>query len=421
MNIISWLKHLIKAEVFEAKREYGFCLEEWAKAVNKDNAPYKKLINYDAKILSIGEKIVAKENKDFAPKVLPPKVLILTSEIYDSGGHTELAIRYIQKNNSKEDLYFALTAFHNASETSAPTKSKELKSVLGSNFIEFDATREFDKKVIEIFNYIKSNGFSKIISNIHMSDTVGCTILGLIKKYSDIEISFWNHGDHFFALGTTFADEITTRVKNGSALTPYLKNNKHCTNGRFIIQYDKAKLLTKDEIREIRQKLNIPDGAFLTMTGCILSKVGRDYYQLIDKMLTRDKNIYHLFICPNYPEKKDKIEKLFKHNPRVIVIGATSEFDKYIQASDLYIDSFPQGSALTLIDYIKYKRPVVVKINTQHPIKSFEEYLYPNYEYAFKTPTAMLDGILKLANDKNEYTRVSEKCFDYFMNYYLKD
>ena len=31
--------------------------------------------------------------------------------------------------------------------------------------------------------------------------------------------------------------------------------------------------------------------------------------------------------------KKDKIEKLFKHNPRVIVIGATSEFDKYIQAS----------------------------------------------------------------------------------------
>ena len=42
---------------------------------------------------------------------------------------------------------------------------------------------------------------------------------------TNINIDFCNHGDHHYSLGTTFADKIYTRVKNGHALTPYLKNN----------------------------------------------------------------------------------------------------------------------------------------------------------------------------------------------------
>ena len=42
---------------------------------------------------------------------------------------------------------------------------------------------------------------------------------------------------------------------------------------------------------------------------------------------------------------------------------------------DFYVDSFPQGSALTLIDCIQMKKPVVIKINKQNKFKSFEENL----------------------------------------------
>ena len=101
-------------------------------------------------------------------------------------------------------------------------------------------------------------------------------------------------------------------------------------------------------------------------------------------------------------------------------MNGTPEFEKFIQISDLYIDSFPQGTALTLIDCIKHKKPVVIKINEKDPIRSFEEYLYPNYEYAFKTSKGMFNGISKLANDKNEYEKTSENVWHFFKNKYLE-
>ena len=86
--------------------------------------------------------------------------------------------------------------------------------------------------------------------------------------------------------------------------------------------------------------------------------------------------------------------------------------------SDLYVDSFPQGSALTLVDYIKNAKPVLIKVNKENPIKSFEEYLYPGYEYACNTVDEMLDGIGVLSDNKAEYLRVSEKVKNYYETNY---
>lgn len=422
MNIFSWCKYILKAYCFRLRKDYENCLRTYFSLVKKDSSPYPKFYDYNKKILEIAEQIFSEKKVELNhfSKSTEGKTLILTSEIYDSGGHTELAIRYIEKNKENENLLFVLTGFLLSSKETAPKKSVILKSLLGDNFREFDDVASYEDKIVTIYQYIIANGVTKVISNMHMYDVVGCAILGLLKKYTDIEIEFWNHGDHFYSLGTVYADKIYTRTKNGIPLTPYLKGYKNCENGSFIVKPACKNLLDCSERQKMREELGIPSNSFLTMTGCILWKVNDEYFKLIDKMLRKNPNIYHLFVSPDYPSCKNLMDKKFKHNPRVKMMSATPEFEKYIQITDLYVDSFPQGSALTLVDYIKYKKPVVVKINEKNPIQSFEEYLYPNYEYAFKATKDMLNGILKLASDKKEYEMMSEKCINFFNKKYVE-
>ncbi len=105
----------------------------------------------------------------------------------------------------------------------------------------------------------------------------------------------------------------------------------------------------------------------------------------------------------------------------MIFLDYQSNFNFFIQLSDLYIDSFPQGSALTLVDYIKHSKPDVIKICEENPIHSFETYLYDGYEYACKSPEEMFDKISKLISDKDEYAKISQKVRIFYLDRYNID
>ena len=421
MNIFSWLKHLLRAKRYTKLKKYDLALKSYTRAVCIDKEPSKKIIPYDNEIAFLADKIIKDKNFDILAmqnaEYNRNNVLILNTEIYDTGGHTECAIRYVEK--SKENVYFYCVLFNTKSMQTAPVKSEKIKSLV-KDYTESDLSCGYANRVINVLNYIRKNKIGIIYSNIHMYDAIGCAVLAIVKKYcKDIKIIFWNHGDHFFALGTSFADEIYTRVKNGKALSEYLKDNKNCKYGKFIVNYDPSKNISEIEKSELKEKLGIPQDAFVTMTGCVIDKIGKEYGQMIDKILKKNTNIYHLFICPSYPQKEKKLMKIFKNNPRVILHPGTPEFDKYIQITDLYVDSFPQGSALTLVDFIKYSKPVVIKINKKEPIKSFEEYLYPNYEFAYETPKGMIEGVTELANNQDLYKKLQVKVHEHFEKTYL--
>ena len=219
-------------------------------------------------------------------------------------------------------------------------------------------------------------------------------------------------------MGTTFADRIYTRVKDGCALTPYLKNNKKVVGGSFVFDND-INHYDNELFDKKRSEFGIKKNAFITITGCNYKKVGEEYFRMIKKMLELNKNIYHIFVCTLDEKEKQKIRNKYRLGERFIITDFIPNFDFYIQLSDLYIDSFPQGSALTLVDFIKHSKPVVIKVNEKEPVRSFEEYLYDNYEYALKTPKEMLNGILELAGNKDKYNEISQKVQKFFEEKYV--
>ena len=415
MSLFQIIRYFIKAKINITKKNYNNALYNYCKCVRNDSKPTNKIINYDNEIEKITDKILDKKNiklKRADIKEYPKtNIMILNTEIYDNGGHTMLAMNYIDTFKDEFDIYFYLTDIFNIKETSV-VKSKIIKNDVKDYHM---SNRELmEDKIIELYNYIIDNKITTINVNMHMYDVVGAAVLYLVRKNTNINIIFWNHADHFYCIGTKYPHWISTRTNNGQAYIPYQKKYKNLISLPFLI---KEKPL--NHIIDVRKELNIPQDAIVTLTGCALYKIDKHYFKLIKKVLNYNKNIYHILVTSTQDPKANKLIKKYKLNSkRFIIQNCTPYFDDYILASNFYIDSFPQGSALTLVDCARLSRPAVVKINKKHPEKSFEEYLYEDYEFKSETVDGMYEKIKKLIEDKDLYKITQTKVHNYYKKIY---
>lgn len=412
------LKNILEFNYNMFLSKYEKALEYIYRAVCVDLEPYKKVIDYDKKIANIIEGLIKSkklkfENIDISN--LETKILVLNTEIYDNGGHTECVLRLIKTFYQEYDFYFYLTNIFKHFEKCAPIKSAKIKKLV-KEYFQSSMNLNFVEKIFELYNYILDKKITTIYVNIHMQDVVGCAVLYLVKKYTTINVIFFNHADHYYSLGTTFANKILTRCKNGKAITQYLKNNKKTLSVPFLINKEE---INEKISNELIQNLGLPENSFVSLTGCTLNKLGDDYFKLIKELLNSNPNFYHILVTEDNEEERNRIIRTYNFDKkRFLIRDFTSYFDAYINFADIYIDSFPQGSALTFVDCMKLKTPVIVKKNIKEPIKSFEEYFYQDYEMVCNTEDEMFNKINQIYNDKNLYEKIQNKIFDYFNKIY---
>lgn len=391
----------------------------------------KRKTDYDKLMTMLGEKIFYKNKinlTDTKVDFIKTKVLIINTEIYDTGGHTEIALRFVDAFKKSFDIHFLLAGCNEKSENIAPKKSKIIKEKV-KEFVELPFQMTYEEKVIEIHNYIIKNQFTTIIVNIHMYDVVSAIVLGLIKKHTNINIVFWNHADHYFSLATSFADNLITRLEDGKPLLKYLKDKKNVTDFLFLEKSNEQSIYSTSEIEAEKTKLQIKSGSFITLTGAPDYKIFTDekqpYLQLIKKLLDANDNMIHLIIGASYEKNKIIIDKIIGNElikkRRLIFLEPTPNFDFYICLSDLYIDSFPQGSALTLLDCMRNSKPMVVKINEKEPVRSFQMYLNTDYNYSCKTTGEMFNKICELIYNKDQYKQAAKAVNKHYLKTYSID
>lgn len=407
MNL-DFLRILFKIFFLTKIKKYHKALHKCMKLVQMDLEPFPKKINYNKIVEKITNGIIIYKKIDMKGIDIShnkTKVLILNSELYDTGGHTNLAIQYARIFKNDYPLYIYLTNIFNSKTETARVKSVILKDIT----TEYYRSKEvkLDDKIIELYNYIIAHKITTLNVNIHMEDVVGSAVLYLINKHTNINIIFWNHASHYFCLGTIYAKKIISGLKNGESITPYLRGYNNLISLPFLmpdVPKNKDKSIT-------REALGIPKDAVVTLTGCHKQKLGIEYFNLIKRVLDNNENIYHIWVGG------EKEECIFYSN-RFLKVGFTPNFNAFIEISDFYVDSFPQGSALALVDCIKEAKPVVIKINTENKFKSFEEYLYERYELNSKTSEEMFFNIMKLAKDKVFYKTMQKKVLAHYEKTY---
>lgn len=406
------------------KEKYSDALYFYQKMIQKDKSPMKKERFFDFQILEIAEQVFERSSikLDFSTvKSNGTKILILNSEIYDAGGHTEVALRFLSAFNDEYKIDFLISGLDKSAEQTAPVKSELIKSF--ANFYQ-DLSFEKDicEKIIKIYKHIIEANYTTVFSNIHMHDAVGCAVLGVLKKYTDINVIYWNHCDHYFAVGTEFCDTLITRCKDKKAITPYLAEKTNVVPWLFIEESNEPKIYDEKEIKTLKENLNIPSNAFVSLSGGAFNKFGNEYFEMMKEVLKQNPNVYHIFISSVKKKQQSHIKKIMgEYADRFIMLDFIADFDKFIQMSDLFVDSFPQGAALTLIDFIKYSKPVVIKVNKINPVKSFESYLKPDYPYACETEQIMIEKVSELVNDNKTYQTASKLVREIYENMYDKE
>ena len=403
-NFIKYIFKVLSASKISflyIKRDYAGILDAYPFFIKNNLSPEKKLINHDFFILKTAQKLPLPANECKKTKNNMTKMTVLMSEIYDSGGHTETSLRYIKAFKDEFPVYFCLSGFN---DSSALIKSALIKKYCGG-WAEAKKNMPAAEKINFIYNNILSNGTTALYAVINPADSVCCAVMGLIKKYTDIKVIFYNHASHCFSLGTEFADVILTRCRNSKPITPYLKNKTNALYIPFISEPEQKKY-SQEEIENFKKSLNIKNGAFVTLTGAPLHKTDTGYFKMISKILSEHKNVCHILAAKANAQMTKTISSFAGANKdRFIITPPVADFNMFAEISDLYIDSFPQGSALTLVDFIKHSKPVVIKKNLKNPLKSFELYLFEEYPYTCCDDSEMFEKISKLITDKTEYEK----------------
>ena len=154
-NTIKKIKYLLKGLFYTKIKCYDKALYNYQKSIKYNLSPYKKRINYNELIEKSADLILKNENLNTVDvSNYPKKILILNSEIYDTGGHTELALRYAEVFHDKYPIYFYITnVFKRNDDEIAPEKSKIIRELVSEFYISSKEVN-LDKKIIELYNYI---------------------------------------------------------------------------------------------------------------------------------------------------------------------------------------------------------------------------------------------------------------------------
>lgn len=362
---------------------------------NKIHKKFKKNKNFNCKKFDDEiAKITNKVTKNYMFNKNPinsNKIAIFATLFADMGGHTECVKNLVKPLSDK----YEITTFLTKKDLSYSYANKKIKQI--EKFSRIDGCNASDKvneveKLISIFDKINKYSPKVLFVYMHTDDCFGAGLLYLLKKFTDIKIIYINHASHYPALGLTFANEVSYSFD--SILNVNI-NNRKVKHNVYLNLIDEKKEnivnISDSEKKYIRNSLGIHDNQFFTLSGASSYKFFEngtsEYFKMIKFLLEHETNLKHVVIT-ELSNKEDKIvKKIFKNSNtlgRLKIINFTSDYSKYFQSCDLFIDSFPVSSALAHIELMKHKKVSVLKINDKNILYNFYEYFPQDYQYMLK-------------------------------------
>lgn len=354
------------------------------------------------------------------------KIGFLATEIYDTGGHTKcIKDLIVSLSNDYEQILFL--SKKSASIDNAPISYNIIKKY--AQIYGVDSNLLFLKKKCKDFcNKIISSNIKTLLVYIHPDDVFGTAVLAYLKNTTDIKIIYFNHASHFPVLGMSFSDIILEGMPTTEKVT---HEQRHFTNTKIIglqsLPKGKTIYYSNDKLQNLRNNLEIKADEFVTMSGGSSYKFfdkenNSAYFEMIKNLLKKEPKLKHVIISQFNSKQNSTIRRIFSNCPklknRIVFVPYQTNFDKYFQMADVFIDSFPVSSALTQIDLMRNKVASVVKINREIPEFSFHEYQMPDYPYMFEKVEDMERAIIELLHDENKRKVIIARNYDYWLKTY---
>lgn len=364
--------------------------------------------------------LLCPEVNDQKTPVNRDRIAYLATELYDAGGHTKCVREQVEclKDSYSQRIFFTKISRSYDLAPSAMVEMSKDAAISGED-ITFVGWK---KKLLKLFYKIADFNPSVLFVFIHPDDIFGTMLLSLLKKHTDIKIIYCPHASHYPNLGVSFADITLEALPTTAFITQHYR---HFDNTVFIPMMSKKvedfPSFSDEEIVAKRKEIGIGENDLCTMSGASAYKFfdcnTSEYFQTIKKLLDNHKNVKHV-ILSNFNKAQQKIiDDIFlgsETKSRLIILPFSNKYELFFKCADVFIDSFPVSSALTMIDLMRLKVPYVVKINRENSHWSFHEYQTIGYPYMFEKSDDLLKGVETLLTDKQESARIIETNYRHY-------
>lgn len=292
-------------------------------------------------------------------------VIHIMSQAYHTGGHTRVVERWIE-NAEEGERHSVLFTSQNSREFKVLAENI---AKTGGEYILFGDIPLIDK-VQEIRKICMQ--YEYIILHTHMDDPIPILAFG-VKEFSR-PVFFYNHASHRPWIGKCIAD-LVIDLKKDDPVTNIYRSIHNVFNLGVPSKPISLNHSSKDRVRKT---LGIPLDQKVIVTSGGESRYkticSESFIKYLESILDEDTLCYVIGISSKSHEWQDLASR---SNGKVKLLGFI-DFDKgytkYLQAADLYLDSYPLCGGTACIDAISFGAPVLT-LNCP----------YPQFDYLAKT------------------------------------
>lgn len=307
-------------------------------------------------------------------------VVYIATTVFEVGGHSRCIINFIDNikdkkhsvilTSQKKGLPANIEAFFQQNGVDCFMLSDKEKPT--------EKARALREKVIELAP-------SEVFLFHHANDLLPLMAFG---NYKPCKITLYNHGDHIFWLAGKWFTEVFDFRKIGAMITKY---------GRSVAETKIVCLPVSNEYeladRSVsKQKIGLNSGNRIIGTLTNISKIQpfKSEQSIVQLILNWAIDLPHctfMIIGISSGQFKQLVASTVEIPDNIKCLGIVADPEMYYQAFDFFIEPYPMGSGLGIIEACKYG---AIPVFSAHPCKlasSFEAF-HESIQHLFKQPAS---------------------------------
>jgi hypothetical protein len=312
-------------------------------------------------LLDIGLRAIeapSRAERDSPAVGTPRSVLHVMSLAHAIGGHTRLAWRWIRLDAERAHS----VALTNQGCLPVPEPMKEAVRATGTVIHMLDQRASGVVARAKALRQIAESA-DQVVLHIHPNDVV--PIIAFAGKLNSPRVILFNHADHVFWVGTGVSDIVACYRDSGLRLSMERRGigKERCVLLPIPLLPEKR---TMSRV-QAKKHLGLPEDAIVLLSVADAYKYmpmdGPSFAETMASVLEKHERAVLLVVGPD--DQGQWTEAIRRTQGRMRVLGVQIGTDVFLQAADVYIDSFPFCGETALLEAAV--RGVAVVSYCQHP------------------------------------------------------